>query len=95
MNILARWQEEQCAWLAYITDLDEDELNKVWREDDHVQRTRWQTILHVINGGTYHRSEAAAMLTGYGQSPGELDFEGYLIMLLTKTKYYNNISIRL
>jgi uncharacterized damage-inducible protein DinB len=80
-SLKARWQEEQAAWHSYIAGLDEAALNEVWRVDGEIRRTRWQTILHVINDGTYHRSEAAAMLTGYGQSPGELDFEGYLVWI--------------
>lgn len=78
-SLKARWQEEEAAWRAYIAGLDEVALNAVWREEEDIQRTRWQTILHVINDGTHHRSEAAAMLTSYEQSPGELDFEGYLV----------------
>lgn len=83
-SLKARWQEEQSAWLAYVAGLDDAALNEVWREDGPIRRTRWQTILHVINDGTYHRSEAAAMLTGYGQSPGELDFEGYLVWMVSQ-----------
>jgi uncharacterized damage-inducible protein DinB len=78
-SLRARWQAEEGAWLAYVASLDEAALNAVWRTEETIQRTRWQTILHVINDGTHHRSEAAAMLTGYGRSPGELDFEGYLV----------------
>jgi uncharacterized damage-inducible protein DinB len=78
-SLRTRWQVEEAAWRAYVAGLDEAALNAVWREEDNIQRTRWQTILHVINDGTHHRSEAAAMLTGYGRSPGELDFEGYLV----------------
>jgi uncharacterized damage-inducible protein DinB len=78
-SLRARWQAEEAAWLAYIAGLSEAALNAVWREEETVRRTRWQTILHVINDGTHHRSEAAAMLTGYDHSPGELDFEGYLV----------------
>ncbi len=78
-SLRVRWQQEEAAWRAYIAGLDEAALNAVWRAEDTIQRTRWQTILHVINDGIHHRSEAAAMLTGYGRSPGELDFEGYLV----------------
>lgn len=80
-SLRARWQAERSEWFAYVAALDDDALNAVWREDGEIRRARWQTILHVINDGTYHRSEAAAMLTGYGQSPGELDFEGYLVWI--------------
>ncbi len=76
-----RWQAEQAAWFDYIAGLDEDAINAVWQVDGTIRRTRWQTILHVVNDGTYHRSEAAAMLTGFGHSPGELDFQGYLVWM--------------
>lgn len=75
----ARWRAEAAAWTAYVAGLSDAALNAVWWEADGIRRTRWQTILHVINDSTHHRSEAAALLTGYGQSPGELDFEGYLV----------------
>lgn len=80
-SLKTRWQEEQAAWLSYVAALDDAALNGIWHVDDKVRRTRWQTILHVINDGTHHRSEAAAMLTGYGQSPGEIHLEGYLVWM--------------
>lgn len=78
-SLRLRWQAEEAAWLDYLASLDEAALNAVWRAEDTIRRSRWQTILHLINDGTYHRSEAATMLTGFGHSPGELDFEGYLV----------------
>ena len=38
----------------------------------------WHCLVHVVNHGTQHRSEAAALLTEYGQSPGQLDFLVYV-----------------
>jgi uncharacterized damage-inducible protein DinB len=37
----------------------------------------WQMLVHVMNHGTQHRSEAAAVLTAEGRSPGELDIINY------------------
>lgn len=80
-SLKARWEQEQAAWGMYVDGLSDAELNSIWRADGNPRHTRWQTIVHVVNHGTHHRSEAAAMLTGYGQSPGELDFDSYLASL--------------
>jgi len=37
----------------------------------------WQMLVHVVNHGTQHRAEAAALLTAEGRSPGELDLVDY------------------
>lgn len=81
-DLKQRWEEERQAWMAYVTGLTDDELNAVWWSQDASSRTRWQTILHVVNDLTHHRSEAAAILTGYGHSPGELDFDQFVVDVL-------------
>jgi uncharacterized damage-inducible protein DinB len=37
----------------------------------------WQMLVHVVNHGTQHRAEAAALLTTEGRSPGDLDLIDY------------------
>lgn len=38
----------------------------------------WQQMFHQVNHATQHRSEVAAMLTYFGNSPGNLDYLVYL-----------------
>jgi uncharacterized damage-inducible protein DinB len=67
-GVAAAWAGEWDAleaWLATITDEWLDE------RDDGVPF--WQMLAHVVNHGTQHRAEAAALLTGIGRSPGDLD----------------------
>ena len=78
-SLTARWQQEQAAWQEYVAQLSEADLNAVWWQHEQSRRTRWQTIMHVVNDLTHHRSEAAAMLTGLGHSPGELDFDLFVV----------------
>ena len=66
---LAAWWEAEWpaldAWLAGLDDAAMDELG------DGVPY--WQMLAHVVNHGTQHRAEAAALLTSAERSPGELD----------------------
>jgi uncharacterized damage-inducible protein DinB len=78
-----RWQAEERAMWAYLGGLSDQDL-------DHLvlrygipggivrERVLWHCLLHLVNHGTQHRSEAAALLTGYGQSPGNLDITQFL-----------------
>lgn len=78
-----RWQVEAAAMRAYLGELSDEDLTGVVRytTGEGVQRERvlWHCLLHVVNHGTYHRGEAAALLTGLGHSPGELDFTFFLL----------------
>lgn len=77
-----RWQVEQQAMRAYLDGQRNEDLNGVVRYpiDGGIVRERvlWHCLLHVVNHGTQHRSEAAMLLTSYGQSPGDLDFTAFL-----------------
>ncbi len=80
--IAERWQQEEKDMRTYIDSLEEADLNRVisYKNEEGVLRKRivWQVMFHVINHGMQHRSEAANLLTVYGQSPGDIDFTIYL-----------------
>jgi uncharacterized damage-inducible protein DinB len=77
-----RWMIEQQEMRAYLDTLTEETLNGTIRYvipgamREHVV---WHILLDAfIIHATQHRSEAAALLTGYGQSPGDFDFTMFL-----------------
>ena len=73
-----RWNIECAAWLDFVDRLSDESINLRYGDNPHNGPTVWQTILHVVTHGIQHRGEAAVILTGYGQSPGELDFDLFL-----------------
>ncbi len=75
--IRARWAEEEATLRAVIAGLDEADLTQelAYRTTGGTAHSnpRWQILVHLANHGTQHRSEAAALLTALGHSPGDLD----------------------
>ncbi len=67
-ELRARWEAEWPALDAWLATLDE-----AWLAGEDEGVAFWQMLVHVANHGTQHRSEAAAILTQAGHSPGELD----------------------
>ena len=78
-----RWQEEEQAMWAYLNSLRDEDLTGIIRyeiDGGTIVRERllWHCLFHVVNHGMQHRSEAANLLTIYGQSPGDIDFTYFL-----------------
>jgi uncharacterized damage-inducible protein DinB len=77
-----RWREEELSMRDYLAGLSDDDLAGLVRytldSGERRERVLWHCLLHVVNHGTQHRSEAAAILTGHGHSPGDLDFTVFL-----------------
>ncbi len=78
-----RWRYEEGHLRAYVASLSDEDLQGVVRyvnpQGIHRERVRWHGLYHIVNHSTQHRSEAAALLTDFGQSPGDIDFTFFLI----------------
>jgi uncharacterized damage-inducible protein DinB len=76
-----RWQIEQQQMWAYLNTLTEERLNGTIRyviPGAVRERVVWHILMDLILHATQHRSEAAALLTSYGQSPGDFDFTMFM-----------------
>ncbi len=67
-GLAAAWASEWDALEAWLPTLSD-----AWLAELGDGVPYWQMLAHVVNHGTQHRSEAAAILTDAGRSPGDLD----------------------
>jgi uncharacterized damage-inducible protein DinB len=85
-SLRARWLEEDKALDAFIANLTDEKLNAPFQyrntRGEPLENILWHVMAHLVNHGTQHRSEAAAMLTDLGHSPGDID----LIVFLREMK---------
>jgi uncharacterized damage-inducible protein DinB len=81
-TLLARWQEEESRLMDFVESLTDDRLIKPFEYKNTKgvpkENILWQAMAHVVNHGTQHRAEAAAMLTEFGYSPGDVDMIYFL-----------------
>jgi uncharacterized damage-inducible protein DinB len=80
-SIAAYWKNEEAEMRAYVNSLNDSDMESIVRyeaDGNLRERVLWHCLLHVVNHGTQHRSECAAMLTDFGCSPGGIDFTLFL-----------------
>ncbi len=72
------WDAQQVAMREYLAGITDEQLAEkfryvvsrgAWRDE-----VLWQALIYIVLHGIQHRSEAAILLTAYGESPGNLDF---------------------
>lgn len=81
-SLQTRWMEEDVLLTEFVAGLTEKTLQSEFEytstEGGRHTRVVWETMAHLVNHGTQHRTEAAAMLTALGHSPGDIDLIVYL-----------------
>jgi uncharacterized damage-inducible protein DinB len=72
-----RWALEETLLTEFVAGLTDEqlksELEYTSTEGGRHKRVLWETMAHFVNHGTQHRTEAAAILTDLGHSPGDID----------------------
>jgi uncharacterized damage-inducible protein DinB len=71
-------QQRMRAFMAGLADSDVDGIVHYEAEGRVVERVLWHCLLHMINHGTQHRSQCAAMLKDLGHPVGSLDLTHFL-----------------
>jgi uncharacterized damage-inducible protein DinB len=69
--------------MSFIESLPDERLEAKFSykntQGQPFERILWQAMAHVVNHGTQHLTEAAAILTDLGHSPGDIDMILFLI----------------
>ena len=81
-SLRTRWAEEEKALMSFVEGLTDEKLESKFKynstDGQPHERILWQVMAHMVNHGTQHRTEAAAMLTDLGHSPGDIDLIVFL-----------------
>jgi uncharacterized damage-inducible protein DinB len=77
-----RWMKEEKLLMEFVETLTDEKLVNTFQYKNTkgaaFEQVLWKAMAHVVNHGTQHRAEAAAMLTDLGHSPGDVDLIYFL-----------------
>jgi uncharacterized damage-inducible protein DinB len=81
-SLCVRWADEEKLLMAFVDNVTEERLNSRFfytnTKGVPFEKILWQVMAHVVNHGTQHKTEAAALLTEFGCSPGDIDLVYFL-----------------
>jgi len=81
-SLYARWLDEEKQLMDFAEGLTDENLNNTFSYTNTsgkpFTKILWQAMAHLVNHGTQHRTEAAAILTDFGHSPGDIDLIYFL-----------------
>jgi uncharacterized damage-inducible protein DinB len=77
-----RWLAEEQKLMDFVDQVSDEQLcdnfHYLNTSGKPFTRILWHAMAHVVNHGTQHRTEAAAILTDLGHSPGDIDLIYFL-----------------
>lgn len=77
-----RWQAEEKLLMGFVDQITDEKLGNTFQYNNTAGKPfikiLWQAMAHLVNHGTQHRTEAAAILTSLGHSPGDIDLIYFL-----------------
>ena len=77
-----RWWEEETRLMDFVDRVTDEQLIGTFSYKNTsgkpLTKTLWHAMAHLVNHGTQHRTEAAALLTDFGCSPGDIDLIYFL-----------------
>lgn len=72
-----RWLAEEKRLMDFVESVTDEQLNCPFQYKNTkgvpLEHILWKAMVHVVNHGSQHRAEAAALLTDFGCSPGDVD----------------------
>jgi uncharacterized damage-inducible protein DinB len=81
-QLRSTWNTEEQRMRAFLATLHNEDLARsisyTTTQGKAHSNLLWELLYHLVLHGMQHRSEAAAMLTASGHSPGWIDFILYL-----------------
>jgi uncharacterized damage-inducible protein DinB len=81
-SLHARWLEEEKQLMTFAEGITDERLCDTFlyknTSGKPLTKILWQAMAHLVNHGTQHRTEAAAILTDLGHSPGDIDLIYFL-----------------
>jgi uncharacterized damage-inducible protein DinB len=81
-TLRVRWTSAETKLMEFVANLTDESLYRKFKyistEGFPHERLLWESMAHLVNHGTQHKTEAAAILTGLGYSPGDIDLIVYL-----------------